>query len=106
MSTDLVRAGSREVQDNTASSAETILLDHSHNAGGAQRSQAFRGAAGTVLAALRFDAAASRTARERSHWAVQQSPAGKQGLPRDADGSTAAQVLMRVQMVASRFTAE
>lgn len=99
MSTDLVQAGILEGRDGAAavSNAEGLLLDNSHNAGAAQRSKAtFRRAAGTVVGALRFDTAASRTAQEKGQWAVQQRATG-------LDGNTADKVCLRVQAVPPAF---
>lgn len=103
MSTDLTRSGILEARDSTVSSAENMLRDNSHNAEAGQRNPvSFQRLAGSVVGALR--SVASRTAKERGQWAVQQSPPAEQGLPRDADGSTADQVrLGRVQAVVSRF---
>lgn len=97
MSTDLARVGALEGRD-AVSNAETMRLDNSHNAAAANRSQAsFRRAAGAVVGALRFDAVAS-TAQQRGQWAVQPSPA--------REGSTADQVLVRVQAAVSRSLVE
>eukprot|EP00903_Cladosiphon_okamuranus_P008105 g7812.t1 len=85
LSNDLTRVGALERRE-AISNAETMLIDKSHNAGPAPRSQAsFRRAAGAVVGALRFDAVAS-TAQQRGLWTVQQSPAEK-ALPRHAGGT-------------------
>ena len=85
MSTDLTRAGVLGGRDSAVSNAESMLRDSSRSNGeaGQRTPSSFRRLAGSVMGALRFDSVASRTARERGQWAVQQSPIAQQGSPAD-----------------------
>eukprot|EP00752_Nemacystus_decipiens_P001891 g1821.t1 len=100
MSTDLTRAGLLDGRDSVASSAENMLLDNGHNAEtGPKNQSSFRRGAGTVVGALRFEAVASRAAKERGQWAVQQSPAGEQEASLAEDGELITKLKRQVKVL-------
>ncbi len=85
MTNDLARVLSNEsrVDLEAVSNAEATLRDHS---------PPLRRPAGKGRAALGLLSAGSRSAKEMFKWAVQQTAAGEQGLPDDADGNASDEV--------------